>query len=162
MAAPLVQPAAADPTELGVVIRDPWYEFSTDSRYPGQPNYEALDRMGRELAAAGARWVRLEFIVQQSAGTFDEQIAKKSIITGTPETVIPKVREVLEYIRPGSVFFWDGDGAMTHEDSMRSLRLMGEEVIPAMREISKELDLKSPFERDPVTGKDLTQAPGTM
>jgi len=95
-------------------------------------------------------------------GTFDEQIAKKSIITGTPETVIPKVREVLEYIRPGSVFFWDGDGAMTHEDSMRSLRLMGEEVIPAMREISKELDLKSPFERDPVTGQDLTQAPGTM
>jgi len=31
-----------------------------------------------------------------------------------------------------------------------------------MREISKELDLKSPFERDPVTGQDLTQAPGTM
>ena len=31
-------------------------------------------------------------------------------------------------LRPGSIFFWDGDGAMDHDDSMRSLRLMGEEV----------------------------------
>ncbi|MDZ7727334.1 MAG: hypothetical protein U5Q44_03580 [Dehalococcoidia bacterium] len=76
-----------------------------------------------------------------------------SIITGTPKTVIPKVRHVLEYLRPGSIFFWDGDGAMTHEDSMRSLRLMGEEVIPAVREIGKELDLQSPFEVDPQTNQ---------
>jgi hypothetical protein len=62
--------------EIGVVIRDPWYEFGTNTRYPGQPNYEALDRMGQELAATGARWVRLEFIVQQGAGSFDEQIAR--------------------------------------------------------------------------------------
>ena len=59
-------------------------------------------------------------------------MADSTIITGTPKTVIPKIREVLEYLRPGSVFFWDGDGAMTHEDQMRSLRLMGEEVIPAV------------------------------
>ena len=30
---------------------------------------------------------------------------------------------------------------MTHEDQMRSLRLMGEEVIPAVREMGKELEL---------------------
>ena len=58
---------------------------------------------------------------------FEDQVADSTIITGTPKTVIPKIREVLEYLRPGSVFFWDGDGAMTHEDQMRSLRLMGEE-----------------------------------
>ncbi len=86
-------------------------------------------------------------------GTFAEQINKMSIITGTPKTVIPKVRHVLEYLRPGSIFFWDGDGAMTHDDSMRSLRLMGEEVIPAMREIGKSLDLNSPFEVDPRTNQ---------
>ena len=70
---------------------------------------------------------------------FEDQVADSTIITGTPKTVIPKIREVLEYLRPGSVFFWDGDGAMTHEDQMRSLRLMGEEVIPAVREMGKEL-----------------------
>ena len=51
---------------------------------------------------------------------FEDQVADSTIITGTPKTVIPKIREVLEYLRPGSVFFWDGDGAMTHEDQMRS------------------------------------------
>ena len=54
------------------------------------------------------------------------------------------MRHVLEYLRPGSIFFWDGDGAMNHDDAMRSLRLMGEEVIPACREMAKELDLQGP------------------
>ena len=89
---------------------------------------------------------------------YDDQIADYSIISGTPKTVIPKIRHVLEYLRPGSVFFWDGDGAMTHEDQMRSLRLMGEEVIPAVREIAKELELNSPFEVDPATGKPVEAA----
>ena len=83
-----------------------------------------------------------------------------TIISGTPKTILPKIRHVLEYIRPGSVFFWDGDGAMTHEDQMRSLRLMGEEVIPAVREMGKELELFSPFEVDPATGKPLTTEAG--
>ena len=82
---------------------------------------------------------------------YEEQLEDYSIITGTPDTVIPKIRHVLEYIRPGTIFFWDGDGAMTHEDQMRSLRLMGQEVIPAVREIAKELELPGPFEVDPAT-----------
>ncbi|MYD73092.1 MAG: LLM class flavin-dependent oxidoreductase [Chloroflexi bacterium] len=69
-----------------------------------------------------------------------------SIISGTPKTVIPKIRHVLEFIRPGSICFWDGDGSMSHEDSMRSLRLMGEEVLPAVREMAQELDLPGPFD----------------
>ena len=81
--------------------------------------------------------------------TYIDQTEKYSIISGTPDTVIPRVRHVLETLRPGSIFFWDGDGAMSHDDSMRSLRLMGSEVIPAVREMAKELDLKSPFEIDP-------------
>jgi hypothetical protein len=76
-----------------------------------------------------------------------------SIISGTPDTVIPRIRHVLEELRPGSIIFWDGDGAMTHDDQMRSLRLMGQEVLPAVREIAKELGLTSPFEVNPATGK---------
>ena len=91
-------------------------------------------------------------------GTFEEQTEKMSIITGTPATVIPKVRHVLEYLRPGSIFFWDGDGSMNHDDSMRSLRLMGEEVIPAVREMGKSLDLQSPFEMDPKTNQPVEAA----
>ncbi len=90
---------------------------------------------------------------------YEQQIADYTIICGTPKTVIPKIRHVLEYIRPGSIFFWDGDGAMTHDDAMRSLRLMGEEVIPAVREIAKELELPGPFEVNPATGESIDPTP---
>ena len=93
---------------------------------------------------------------------YEDQVNDYTIISGTPKTVLPKIRHVLEYLRPGSVFFWDGDGAMTHEDQMRSLRLMGEEVIPAVREMGKELELFSPFEVDPATGKPLTAEAGLL
>ena len=88
---------------------------------------------------------------------YERQIEDYTIIAGTPKTVIPKIRHVLEYLRPGSVFFWDGDGAMTHDDAMRSLRLMGEEVIPAVREIAKDLELPGSFEVDTATGKPIPQ-----
>ena len=62
---------------------------------------------------------------------------------------------------PGSIFFWDGDGAMNHDDAMRSLRLMGEEVIPAVREMAKELELPGPFEVNPATGEHIEASPNT-
>ena len=62
---------------------------------------------------------------------------------------------------PEAIFFWDGDGAMTHDDAMRSLRLMGQEVIPAVREMAKELELPGPFEVDPATGESLVGNGGT-
>ncbi|MSQ12329.1 MAG: LLM class flavin-dependent oxidoreductase [Dehalococcoidia bacterium] len=85
-------------------------------------------------------------------GTYEDSIKNLSIISGTPKTVIPRVRRVLEYLRPGTIFCWDGDGAQTHEDQMRSFRLFGEEVIPAAKEMAKEFDLKSPFETNDGTG----------
>lgn len=70
--------AAAVPREMiGMVVRDPWYEFGTHPAYPNQPNYIAQERMGQILAEAGVRWVRVEFLVRdQGAGTFAEQVAR--------------------------------------------------------------------------------------
>ena len=90
-------------------------------------------------------------------GTYDEQLERYTIITGTPKSVIPKIRHVLEYLRPGTIFFWDGDGAMSHEDQMRSLKLFGEEVIPAVREIGEELDLRGPYEVNPATNEPVVE-----
>jgi alkanesulfonate monooxygenase SsuD/methylene tetrahydromethanopterin reductase-like flavin-dependent oxidoreductase (luciferase family) len=84
---------------------------------------------------------------------YDTQLENLTIIAGTPKTVLAKVRHVLETLRPGTIFFWDGDGAMTHEDSMRSLKLMGSDVLPAVHEMAKELDLPSSFEVDTHTGE---------
>jgi len=118
---------------------------------PGMTQRDALLPTSQVFSAARSRG-RAAPIAADYNGTYEDQIDKMSIITGTPDTVIPKVRHVLEYLRPGSIFFWDGDGAMSHDDSMRSLRLMGEELLPAVREMAVELDLKGPFETDPKTG----------
>jgi hypothetical protein len=60
-APPAAQPGAANPEFMGMVIRDPWYDFNTNPFYPGQPNYAFQDTMGATLAAMGVRWVRLDF-----------------------------------------------------------------------------------------------------
>ncbi|MCH8185971.1 MAG: LLM class flavin-dependent oxidoreductase [Chloroflexi bacterium] len=90
---------------------------------------------------------------------YEDQVADYTITSGTPKTVLPKIRHVLETLRPGSIFFWDGDGSMTHDDQMRSLKLMGEEIIPAVREMGKELDLKGPFEASPFDGTPVAPEP---
>ena len=89
------------------------------------------------------------------AASFEDQLESFSIVAGTPDTVLPKIRQVLEELRPGHLFIWDGDGAMTHEDSMRSLRLW-KETLPALHEMAKELDLPSSFEVSTSTGKRIT------
>jgi alkanesulfonate monooxygenase SsuD/methylene tetrahydromethanopterin reductase-like flavin-dependent oxidoreductase (luciferase family) len=85
---------------------------------------------------------------------YEAQVENLSIISGTPKSVLPKMRKVLETLRPGSIIFWDGDGSMTHDDQMRSLRLHGAEIIPAAKEMGKELGLLSPYEVNDGTGFD--------
>lgn len=75
-AAPAAQAGPIDPELLGMVVRDPWYEFGTHPRFPGQPNYEALQRTGQVLEETGVRWVRVEFIMRAGAGSFEEQVAR--------------------------------------------------------------------------------------
>ena len=47
---------------------------------------------------------------------------------------------------------------MSHDDAMRSMRLAGEEVLPAIREFAQELDLPGPFEVDPATNQPVAAA----
>jgi alkanesulfonate monooxygenase SsuD/methylene tetrahydromethanopterin reductase-like flavin-dependent oxidoreductase (luciferase family) len=77
---------------------------------------------------------------------WDSVLDRKAAIVGTPDSVLPKIREVLETLRPGNVFFWHGDGDMTHEESMNGIRLFGEYVLPAVREMGEELELNSAFD----------------
>ena len=124
---------------------------------PGLTQRNNLLPTMRSFAAAASRGRAGQHLKEQKKeappappkDTYVDQTEKLSIISGTPDTVIPKVRHVLETLRPGTIFFWDGDGAMSHDDQMRSLRLMGSDVIPAVREMADELDLKGPFEVDP-------------
>jgi hypothetical protein len=46
----------------------------------------------------------------------------------------------------GGCRLWGNDGSVSNEDARTCIRLLGREVMPAMREIGKELGLKDPFE----------------
>jgi alkanesulfonate monooxygenase SsuD/methylene tetrahydromethanopterin reductase-like flavin-dependent oxidoreductase (luciferase family) len=70
----------------------------------------------------------------------------KSMIVGTPDQAIVGLRELLETVRPGILIIWGGDGAMTHDEHMTSIQLLGERVLPAVREIAEGLDIRSCFE----------------
>ncbi|WP_431268960.1 hypothetical protein [Dankookia sp. P2] len=70
------------------------------------------------------------------------------IIAGKPETVIAKLRQVMEQTRPGIMSLWANDGAVSQADSLTCIRLLGQEVLPALRETAKALDLNSPFEAE--------------
>ena len=131
---------------------------------PGMTSHTNLLPGQLDFAVAVSRGIEQRFHQAQTggprpqenldfSGTFAEQVDKLTIIHGTPTTVLPKLRYMLERTRPGAICFWDGDGSMTHDDTMRSLRLMGQEVIPALREIATELDLPGPFEVDPATNQ---------
>ena len=58
-----------------------------------------------------------------------------------------QLRETLSVIRPGILGVWTNDGDTSHADTMRCLELMGQEVLPALREIGAELELTDPFQK---------------
>jgi hypothetical protein len=81
-AAPADVPGVSNPDFMGMVIRDPWYDFGT--AVPGQPNQAFQDTMGLTLSNMGVRWVRLDFhivvpladVTVDQSQAIDAEIAK--------------------------------------------------------------------------------------
>ena len=109
--------------------------WSTPSGYGSPTNRRAFV----EFASGRAKNPRGET-------SFEQQMADLRIIAGTPKTVVAKLKRILEETRPGILALWGNDGKVSQKDSLTCIRLMGTEVFPALREIAKSLDLKSPFE----------------
>jgi hypothetical protein len=108
-------------------------------------------------SSAAARRVRGQTQVGRRADPFEKQLADKNIICGTPDTVIKTLRGILEETRPSILALWGNDGKVSHQDALDCIRLMGQEVMPALREIGNELGLQSPFECN--TPVSLAQTP---
>jgi len=83
------------------------------------------------------------------AAGWEKVVESNRVIVGSPDTVIKKVRQVLSVLRPGILGVWTNDGTIGHKDTMRCLQLMEQEVLPALKEMGKELDLPGPFEKAP-------------
>ena len=57
------------------------------------------------------------------------------IVLGSPETVARKLTTTIERLSPGFLILVGCDGTIPHKDVMRSIELMGNEVIPALHNI---------------------------
>lgn len=113
--------------------------LNTGPNMPGKPIHEGS---GNETDA------EIEAIKQGIYASYPQTRKDLQMIAGTPDTVIPQLRKVLEVLRPGIFSFWL-DGPVGFKDRMRCLELLGKDVMPAMREMGKELGLTDPFERKP-------------
>ncbi len=58
-----------------------------------------------------------------------------TIVVGSPDTVIRKLRTTIERLNPGYFILIGSDGPLPHKDAMRSVELLGKEVVPALHEI---------------------------
>src|ERR1700761_7129232 len=91
--------------------------WSTPSGYGSPTNRRAFV----EFAAGRA-------INPRGNTSFEQQVEDLRIIYGTPDTVVKKLKIILEQTRPGILALWGNDGLVSQEDSMTCIRLMGTEV----------------------------------
>ena len=67
--------------------------------------------------------------------SYEELQAVDNIIVGSPDTVTKKLTSIIELLNPGYLHIYGNEGDMAHNDVMRSVELLGKEVIPALHEI---------------------------
>lgn len=125
---------------------------------PGYNSKEATKRLakamtdprtGTEIIRFSQGKVDVEEIKRSIDKNFQDALTSGLVIAGTPDTVIKRIRVMLETLRPGIFGLWYHHGPMSFDDRKTCLRLLGTEVLPAMREIAKELNLPGPFEVKP-------------
>ena len=92
---------------------------------PGYQSREAV-RIQRQLPGAGGFGRRM---------TYQELQDVDNVIVGSPDTVTRKLRNIIERLNPGYLHSYGNEGNMNHADVMRSVELLGKEVIPALHEI---------------------------
>jgi alkanesulfonate monooxygenase SsuD/methylene tetrahydromethanopterin reductase-like flavin-dependent oxidoreductase (luciferase family) len=132
---------------------------------PGYNSKAAIQRLAKQ---PGGSWLgvnRAKLMQARSGGNPDgvdydvvrqklhagyERVQQNlQVIVGTPKTVIPKIKTVLRVLRPGIFIFFNVQGQVSNADRLTSIRLMAEEISPAIREYAKEIDLLDPYERPP-------------
>ncbi len=93
-----------------------------------------------------ARRERMQKFSGYRNATIADQVASGTLVVGTPETVITSIRRWLEETRVGTLVFHATEGRIPHEATMRCIELLGREVLPAVRDIGRELGIVGPFD----------------
>jgi alkanesulfonate monooxygenase SsuD/methylene tetrahydromethanopterin reductase-like flavin-dependent oxidoreductase (luciferase family) len=90
-------------------------------------------------------------------GELDDAAYLDRLFVGSPATVIEKFKRAAS-LGATHISNWMMFGGIEHEKLMRSIRLMGEEVIPALRDVHPPADLPQQLLREPVISNTELQA----
>jgi alkanesulfonate monooxygenase SsuD/methylene tetrahydromethanopterin reductase-like flavin-dependent oxidoreductase (luciferase family) len=131
---------------------------------PGYNSKAAIQNLARQ---PGGSWLgvspeklRQAQDTQQDEADFD-QVRKKLasgyqkaqrallVVVGTPKSVIPKLKTIMQVLRPGTLTLFGVQGPVSNQDRLTSMRLISQEVLPVLREHAKEIDLPDPYARTP-------------
>jgi alkanesulfonate monooxygenase SsuD/methylene tetrahydromethanopterin reductase-like flavin-dependent oxidoreductase (luciferase family) len=112
----------------------------------GETLQQVADSTRRRLARGEATVEEAKAAIYKA---YPKAVESMQIIAGTPKSVLPKIKRILEVLRPGTLGFFSSQGPVSFEDRMTSIRLLGQEVLPAVRDYAKEIGLLDPFERAP-------------
>ena len=66
--------------------------------------------------------------------SYEEAHATYQIVTGNPDTVVKKLKHVIDIVDPSYLVLWGREGPMSHETATHCIDLLGQEVIPAIKE----------------------------
>jgi len=90
-------------------------------------------------------------------GELSDEALLDRLFVGSPETVIAKFERAAS-VGVTHISNWMMFGGIEHEKLMRSIRLMGEEVIPALRHVQPPADLPEALLQEPVISNEELQA----
>jgi len=107
-----------------------------------------LERQGKSPVVSDVEAAR-----RKAESTYAKAQTTLQTIVGTPESVLPKLKTIMEVLRPGSLIIGGVLGNVSNEDRMRSVQLMGECLIPEIKAHAAKLGLVDSFERIPGTVK---------
>ena len=62
---------------------------------------------------------------------FEKQLETLSLVAGTPDQCVAKLKYLIEHTRPSILALWGSDGGIRHEDTKTCIRLLGQEVLRA-------------------------------
>jgi len=66
--------------------------------------------------------------------SYQELQDKYHLVVGSPDSVIKKLRHIKEELGIGALLLEAQGGPLSHQDTMRSLKLFGNEVLPALKD----------------------------
>lgn len=126
----------------------------TDAEARAQLEYARWqNRAGRALNRLAVTNGRVD--VGPYEGELDDDAFMQRLYFGSPDTVIKKFREAAQR-GVTHISNWMMFGGIEHDKLMRSIRLMGEEVIPALRDARPPTDLPEQLLHEPpITNEEL-------